>query len=91
MADKINLLRCAALAATASAAITLLPAAGSAQGPSPGYGPGYGYGTYGQQRPWQPGYGYDASAAPRPDFPGARQSDISPRPTHRHRRSTASK
>jgi hypothetical protein len=82
MANKTNLFRCAALAGAAFAALTLLPAVGAAQAPG-----GY-YGPMGPQRSWHPGY--DAAASPRPDFPGARQSDISPRRSHKHR-SAASK
>jgi hypothetical protein len=60
MASKTNLFLSAALAGFA--AVTVLPAVGSAQSA--------GYGT---MRPWQPGY--DPAAAPRPDFPGAKQFD----------------
>jgi hypothetical protein len=82
MSNRTNLYRCAALAGAAFAAATLLPSIGSAQAPG-----GY-YGTGEPWRPWQPGY--DAAAAPRPDFPGAKQSEYSPRHSHKHR-STAAK
>ena len=82
MSNKRCLFRCAALAGTAFATLTLLPAAGSAQTPE-GYA---GYGTLQPWRPWQPGY--DAAADPRPDFPGAKQSATSVR--HSHKRSIGS-
>jgi hypothetical protein len=68
----------------AAGAIAISSAAAHAQ-----YGAEYnrGYGQYSQ--PYgQPGP-RDIGASPRPDFPGAKQSDISPRRTHKHRRSAA--
>jgi hypothetical protein len=67
MTDKTKLLRSAALAGMAFAALALVPAIASAQAPRPDF-PGAKQGE-----PQS-----DAAKSPRPDFPGAKQGESEP-------------